>query len=96
MPCDSVITISQEVGKWNEVRANEAIKQAGLQGVVVYRDGILYTNASSQELADSRIVAVKKAYSELVIREASKKFGWTVKSTATTKTGLKQLNLARL
>jgi hypothetical protein len=93
MPCDSTITITHDVGKWNEERVKDAIALAGLTGVVTYRNGQLITNSTSQAQADERITAVKKSYATLTLKTAAKKFGWAIKSESTTQTGLNQIKL---
>lgn len=95
MPCDSVITIRHDVSKWNGERALQAIKEAGLMGIVRYYNGQLIVASTSKQQDADRVTAVTKKYSELTIKAAAKRFGWNVKAQTVTKTGLTQLHLGR-
>ena len=95
MPCDTTTTVTAEVGKWNADRAQEAIKEAGLQNVVRLVNGRLTTNSISAEMGEKNIAKVKQHYASLTLKAAAKRFNWTPSSQTTTTTGLIQLNLTR-
>jgi hypothetical protein len=95
MPCYTRTVTNSNVEKWNEVRAREAIKQAGFGYLAFFANGKLTIGASSKSELDAVQKAIVQKYSELVIRDASKRFGWTVTQTTKTQAGLTQMNLRR-
>jgi len=95
MPCFSTISVSHAVEKWDEQRAIEAIKDAGLALSVRYDKGNLVSTSRSTQQGEANINRVKQSYAKLTLLAAQKKFGWTVKSQTVTKTGLIQIGLTR-
>jgi hypothetical protein len=87
MPCYTTTTVTHAVEKWDAERALQAIKEAGVS--------VQYANGKLTAYTEADITKVKQKYAELTLKTAAKKFGWSIKSESTTKTGLVQIGLTR-
>ncbi len=95
MPCYSKITVSHNVGKWNKERAEQAIRECGMQYSATYQDGGLFLKLSRNQDQEPLLNQIKRKYAELTLKESAKRFGWTIKNQTTTQQGLTQVHLFR-
>jgi hypothetical protein len=96
MPCYTVTTIKNDVGKWNVDRWN-TVKKAFPSELrdVEYTSGQLITRSYSANSNDLLVKTATRLYTAQTIKDASKRFGWRVAGESTTATGNIQLQLRR-
>jgi len=100
MPCYTSTTVQTDVSKWNATRAQAAIAEARKAlsnmsfGATIY-NGKLTVTASSEGAIATIQKTITQKYAALTVKEASRRFGWTVKAQTTTQTGLTQIKLGR-
>lgn len=93
MPCDTITTVSVELGKVNPDLLFNSLKALGLNPIKWSDNGTIYFGPSSQEyhnpetgetkLAKGRNAAeIKRAYSAEIIKSQAKRYGWSLKETA--------------
>jgi hypothetical protein len=93
MPCNTVTTIETDVSKLNPERLKKVIEENYFRAEIV--NGELKVYGTSTENNAQTKKRIMQKYTEATIREASKRFGWAIKGSATTKTNLTQLRLGR-
>lgn len=79
MPCNTQRRIEIDIGKMDPGLVDQAIQEAGLAGLVTYREGVLTMRASSNR--EKIISQVKESYAAQVVKSQAKKFGWAIKET---------------
>lgn len=90
MPCDSISTISIDLGKVDPGLIQLALREMGLSNITqtgtrVYfgRGEYIDTATGQSQLAAGREVAeIKRAYSAQVVQATAKRFGWQIKQNA--------------
>lgn len=82
MPCDTIRTVTVDIGKVDPGLIDAAIKSLGLSGSVSYSNNRLNISGN---LSESEITnKVKQAYSAEVVKSQAKKLGWQLKPHPTT------------
>lgn len=79
MPCNTIQTVTVDLGKVDPLLINSAIQALGFQDYVSYRGGKLYIRGRDETETTRQ---VKQAYSAEVVKQQAKKMGWQLKQTA--------------
>ena len=93
MPCDRITTQTVEISNCNKDILEAALKHEGWNvdrtsyGLYFYKAGVSGTYMRDLELRGNVNAAdIQRAYSNEVVRQTARKFGWTVKATGNTGT----------
>lgn len=101
MPCDSISTVDIDAGKMNAQLAKQALEAMGLhprhdRPLIYDHDQGEYNHATGeatwqvsrygrQQAAEDRTAELKRAYAAEVVKSQAKKYGWTLRTSATDK-----------
>jgi len=84
MPCWTRTTVKIDVSKWNQDRAQQALKEVTAERTDFYEAyfelGVLVIRSSSARVNQEIKTAITQKYAALTLKTAAKRFGWQVKS----------------
>ena len=92
MPCDSIRTVTVELGKVHMQTFRAGLEALGMRDIREWRGGLYWRNGYADESIDSsgrltledesRANVLKRAYSAAIVQGQAKKYGWQVKKVA--------------